>query len=183
MPFGLILLAKCDPCSLCRRPPNTCPKLLHPSFCVGLFSLPPGDLTFHLISQCCSIIFSPWNSKRHKHKMQFLPEQQDSPVTFALLHYKLSCSFPEPPGPKTLGDTSDAPTGSISLVTPSVAERFTSVIICNHHSGSKAQQNYFQHPKVMQSEAMWTVWNCSDKNNKRLRLSVSCMMKFCHAEK
>lgn len=37
VPFGLILLAECDPCSLCRPPPNTCPKLLYPNFCVGPF--------------------------------------------------------------------------------------------------------------------------------------------------
>lgn len=43
--------------------------------------------------------------------MLILPGQQDGPDTFAVVHYKLSCSFPEARGPKALGDTSDAPTG------------------------------------------------------------------------
>lgn len=39
------------------------------------------------------------------------------------------------------------------LVIPKGAQKFTSVIIYNHHSGSKVQQNTLQNPKVMQSEA------------------------------
>lgn len=38
------------------------------------------------------------------------------------------------------------------LVIPKGAQKFPSVIIHNHHSGSKVQQNTFQNPKVMQSE-------------------------------
>lgn len=52
------------------------------------------------------------------------------------------------------------------LVKPKRAQKFTSVIIHNHHSGSKVQQNTFQNPKVMQSEVT-LLWNSVMLKSKR----------------